>query len=166
MGGVTTIARLTPVERGGQVAWSTSRSALGDRLAFDPAPIAGRWEEGEPDDYERQAEYIERQYQALEAGKGWAAIPEMNTVEVIDAVSVVFPPQKEVIKELSANPSDEEALLFALGVEDKSFKLYYNSAQIAKDPEAKKLFLQLAGAEQVHFDVLMQRYESQFAYPR
>ena len=110
--------------------------------------------------------YIERQYQALEAGKGWSAVPEMATVEVIDAVSVVFPPQKAVIKELSENPSDEEALLFALGVEDKSFKLYYNSSQIAKDPEAKKLFLQLAGAEQVHFDVLMQRYESQFAYPR
>lgn len=110
--------------------------------------------------------YIERQYEALDEGKGWSAIPEMAAVEVIDAVSVVFPPQKEVIQALSENPSDEEALLFALGVEDKSFKLYYNSAQIAKDAEAKKLFMQLAGAEQTHFNVLMQRYESQFAYPR
>jgi len=110
--------------------------------------------------------YIERQYQALEAGKGWAMIPEMATVEVIDAVSVVFPPEKEVLAELSANPTEEDALLFALGIEDQSFKLYYNSSQIAKDPEAQKLFKQLAGAEQVHFNVLMQRYESRYGYPR
>lgn len=110
--------------------------------------------------------YIERQYQALEAGKGWAMIPEMAAVEVLDAVSVLFPPDKSVVTELSASPSDEDALLFALGIEDKSFKLYHNSAQIAKDSEARKLFMQLAGAEQTHFNVLMQRYESRFAYPR
>lgn len=110
--------------------------------------------------------YIERQYLALEAGQGWAMIPEMGVVKVIDAVSVVFPPEKQVLAELPSNPSEADALLFALGVEDKSFKLYYNSAQIAKDPEAKKLFLQLAGAEQVHFNVLMQRYDSRYGYPR
>lgn len=128
----------------------------------DTAKIFAQLAADEVDHYN----YIERQYEALEAGKGWATIPEMATVEIIDAVSVVFPPEKEVVKELSANPSDEDALLFALGIEDKSFKLYHNSAQIAKDPEAKKLFMQLAGAEQVHFNVLMQRYESSFAYPR
>lgn len=110
--------------------------------------------------------YIERQYLALEAGKGWAMIPEMAVVEVIDAVSVVFPPEKQVLAELPPNPSEEDALLFALGVEDKSFKLYHNSVQIAKDPEAKTLFMQLAGAEQTHFNILMQRYESRFGYPR
>jgi len=110
--------------------------------------------------------YIERQYQALEAGKGWSEIPERASVGVIDAVSVVFPPEKQVLAELPPNPSEEDALLFALGVEDKSFKLYHNSAQIAKDPEAKKLFMQLAGAEQTHFNVLMQRYESRYGYPR
>jgi rubrerythrin len=110
--------------------------------------------------------YIERQYEALEAGKGWSMIPEMAVVKVVDAVSVVFPPEKQVLAELPPNPSEEDALLFALGVEDKSFKLYHNSAQIAKDPEAKKLFMQLAGAEQTHFNVLMQRYESRFGYPR
>ncbi|MBN2389965.1 MAG: ferritin family protein [Anaerolineae bacterium] len=110
--------------------------------------------------------YIERQYEALEAGKGWSMIPEMAAVAVIDAVSVVFPPEKQVLAELPPNPSEEDALLFALGVEDKSFKLYHNSAQIAKDPDAKKLFMQLAGAEQTHFNILMQRYESRFGYPR
>jgi len=110
--------------------------------------------------------YIERQYEALEAGKGWAAIPEMATVKVIEATSVVFPPEKQVLTELPPHPTEADALLFALGIEDKSFKLYYNSAQIATDPEAQQLFRQLASAEQTHFNVLMGRYESRYGYPR
>ena len=109
--------------------------------------------------------YIKRQYEALGEGKGWSSIPEMQLVEAVDAVSVVFPPEKEALKELPSNPSEEDALLFALAVEDTSFKLYYNSAGIAKDPDAKKLFMQLAGAEQTHFEVLMQRWEALFGYP-
>ncbi|MDF1515992.1 MAG: ferritin family protein [Anaerolineae bacterium] len=110
--------------------------------------------------------YIKRQYDALQQGKGWKPIAEMQLVDDVDAVSVVFPPTKQALAELPANPSEEDALLFALAVEDKSFKLYYNSAGLATDPEAKKLFMQLAGAEQTHFNILMQRYESQFGYPR
>ncbi len=108
--------------------------------------------------------FIKRQLQALEAEKGWASIPEMELVESVDAVSVIFPPDLKVVTELGDSPSEQEALLFALGIEDMSFKLYYNSAQKADDPEAKKMFMQLAGAEQVHFRVLMQRYESAFGY--
>ena len=147
------------LESDGQTFYETLAAQVSDH---DTAKVFAQLAADEVDHYN----YIKRQYEALQAGKGWDFIPEMMAVEEIDAVSVVFPPQKEAIKELSQNPSDEDALLFALGIEDKSFKLYYNSAKIAKDPEAKKLFMQLAGAEQVHFNVLMQRYESQFAYPR
>ena len=109
--------------------------------------------------------FIKRQYDALGEGKGWSSIPEMQLVEAVDAVSVVFPPEKQALTELPSNPTEEDAILFALAVEDKSFKLYYNSAGISKDPEAQKLFMQLAGAEQTHFDVLMQRYDALFGYP-
>jgi rubrerythrin len=109
--------------------------------------------------------YIKRQYDALGEGKGWSSIPEMQLVEAVDAVSVVFPPEKQALTELPDNPTEEDALLFALAVEDKSFKLYYNSATIAKDAEAQKLFMQLAGAEETHFDILMQRYDAMFGYP-
>jgi rubrerythrin len=109
--------------------------------------------------------YIKRQYDALGEGKGWSSIPEMKLVKAVDAVSVVFPPEKQALTELPDNPTEEDALLFALAVEDKSFKLYYNSATIAKDAEAQKLFMQLAGAEETHFDILMQRYDAMFGYP-
>ncbi|HNT77233.1 MAG TPA: ferritin family protein [Anaerolineae bacterium] len=118
------------------------------------------------DDEVSHFNYIQRQYEALRAGKGWATIPEMAAPETLDVVSVVFPPTKEALKVLPAHPNEEDALLFAMGVEDKSFQLYYNSAQIAQDPEAKKLFMQLAQAEHTHFNILMQRYESRYPYPR
>jgi rubrerythrin len=118
------------------------------------------------DDEVNHYNYIQRQYEALRTGQGWAAIPEMAQAGVLDAVSLVFPPTKEALKELPAHPNEEDALLFAMGAEDKSFQLYYNSAQIASDPEAKKLFTQLAQAEHTHFNILMQRYESRYPYPR
>jgi rubrerythrin len=110
--------------------------------------------------------YIKRQYEALQAGRGWAIIPEMELVESLDAVSLVFPSGERALASLPANPSEEDALLFGLTIEDKSFKLYYASSKQADDPEAKKLFLQLSGAERRHFEILMQRYESRFGYPR
>ena len=110
--------------------------------------------------------YITRQYEALQAGHGWAVIPEMDLVESIDAVSLVFPSGTRALNALPENASEEDALLFGLTIEDTSFKLYHTSAQQADDPEAKRLFLQLSGAERRHFDILMQRYESRFTYPR
>jgi rubrerythrin len=110
--------------------------------------------------------YIKRQYEALQAGHGWSTIPEMQLVDSIDAVSLVFPSGERATDVLPANPTEEDALLFGLTIEDKSFKLYHTSADQAQDPEARKLFLQLAGAERRHFEILMQRYESRFGYPR
>ncbi len=118
------------------------------------------------DDEAHHYKYIERQYEALREGRGWAAISEMGAPEALDAVSLIFPPDKSAYQVLPHNPTEEDILLFALGVEDKSFQLYYNSSQVAKDLEAQKLFAQLATAEHTHFNILMQRYEAQFPYPR
>jgi rubrerythrin len=110
--------------------------------------------------------YIKRQVKDLEAGEGWSAIQELDEVQSLDAVSLVFPPDKELVDDLPENPNEEDALLYGLGVEDKSFKLYHNSAELANDPEAEQLFRQLAQAEATHFRILMQRYESRFSWPR
>lgn len=110
--------------------------------------------------------YIKRQYEALQAGRGWSTIPEMQLVDSIEAVSLVFPSGERAMDVLPASPTEEDALLFGLTIEDKSVKLYHTSANQAQDPEARKLFLQLVGAERRHFEILMQRYESRFGYPR
>ncbi len=117
-------------------------------------------------DEDNHYSYIKRQYEALQAGEGWSPIPEMEKIEEFDSVSLVFPSGKKALETLPDDASEEDAMIFALSIEDKSFKIYYDSSERAKDPDAKQLFLQLASAERTHFNVLMQRYESRFGYPR
>ncbi len=135
---------------------------IADSVAPEAAEIFNRLADDEIDHYH----YIRRQYEALEAGKGWSPISEMDIVEEFDTVSVVFPSNLDKIEELPDDPSEEDALIFALGVEDKLFRLYTQSVERTEDPEAQQMFMQLASAEQTHFNTLMQRYESRFGYPR
>jgi rubrerythrin len=111
-------------------------------------------------------QYIQRQYDDLKAGKGWSAIPEMDHVDALETASLIFPEGKEAMEALPDDASEEDALIFALSVEDKSFTMYRDGSEKAEDSEAKQMFLQLASAEHTHFNVLMQRYESRFGYPR
>jgi rubrerythrin len=93
------------------------------------------------DDEDDHYNYIKRQYEALQVGKGWSPIPEMDLVTSLDAVSVVFPPDEKEPAELLANPTEQDALLFGLSIENKSFQLYRNSATQTSDPDASKLFM-------------------------
>ncbi|MGC9468521.1 MAG: ferritin family protein [Anaerolineae bacterium] len=156
---IDVLAEALKLERDGEKFYNTMVHRVEDE---DGKAMFKQLAEDEVDHYN----YISRQYEALQEGKGWSAIPEMELVESIDAVSLVFPPDEKVMEELPENPDEQDALLFGLSIEDKSFKLYHGSAERADDPEAKKLFLQLAGAEQRHFEILMQRYESRYPYPR
>ncbi len=118
------------------------------------------------EDEVKHYQYIQRQYEDLKAGKGWAAIPEMASVEALETASLIFPEGKEAMDALPDDASEEDAMIFALSVEDKSFTMYRDGAEQAEDSEAEQMFLQLASAEHTHFNVLMQRYESRFGYPR
>lgn len=110
--------------------------------------------------------YIERQYAALECGEAWCPIPELDKVAPIDVETPVFPADWRRVTELTEEGSLEDALLFALGAEDESIKLYKDGAAKAKNADAQHLFLQLVSAETTHFTTLMQRYESIYGYPR
>ena len=110
--------------------------------------------------------YLQRQYNALSEGEGWVPIPELEGVEAIDVEAPIFPSGLAALEELPEDSTDEDALLFGLGVELKSFELYSQSAEEAASDAARRLFRWLAAAERQHFDTLMQRYESRFGYPR
>lgn len=135
---------------------------IADSVNPEAAEIFNRLADDEVDHYH----YVQRQYEALEAGQGWSPISELDIVEEFDAVSTIFPSDLEKVDELPDDPSEEDALIFALGVEDETFRLYANSAEHAKEKEAQQMFMQLASAERKHFNTLMQRYESRFGYPR
>jgi rubrerythrin len=110
--------------------------------------------------------YLGRQYDALVAGETWVAVPDLMSVEPADLHSPIFPEGLRACSVLPDDPSDEDALLFALGAEMKSYELYSQTAKQVSDVEARRLFLSLASAEQQHFDLIMTRYNSLFGYPR
>jgi len=116
-------------------------------------------------DEQQHYDYIRRQLESHQAGESWIKIPELDSVEAIDAQAPVFPKGLAPVKDLPSEPSMQDALLFGLGAEVKSFELYSKSAKEADSEEAKKMFTKLAGAERGHFDILMMRYESLFDYP-
>jgi bacterioferritin (cytochrome b1) len=118
------------------------------------------------EDEEHHYAYIERQVNELKAGKGWVHIPELDQVKPVDAQAPIFPAGKQAPEVLAAKPSLEDALLFGLDTEIKSYELYKNCSLEIDNPEAKQMFEKLAAAERGHFDTLMMRYESHFGYPR
>jgi rubrerythrin len=110
--------------------------------------------------------FLQRQYASLICDDTWCAIPELDKVEPIDLKEPIFPSGKKAVENLAEGATIEDALLFALTTEDKSFRLYQKSAEEAEDPQAKQLFQKLAAAETTHFERLMHRYESFYGYPR
>jgi len=156
---IDVLAQALKLEQDGRVFYEKMAGRVDDQAGKD---MFKQLAADEVDHYN----YIMRQYDALKGGKGWTAIPEMDLVGSIDAVSLVFPPDEQIPETIGENPSEEDALLFGLNIENKSFSLYRNSAQQAAAPEAKTMFSQLANAEHRHFDILMQRYESRYRYPR
>lgn len=118
------------------------------------------------EDEEHHYTYIERQHNQLKEGKSWVPIPELNKVQAVDAGAPIFPSGKKAPEVLTAKPSLEDALLFGLDTEVKSYELYKRCSAEIDNPEAKQMFEKLAAAERDHFDTLMMRYESYFGYPR
>jgi len=118
------------------------------------------------EDEEHHYAYLERQYNQMTEGKSWVSIPELDKVQAVDAGAPIFPSGKKAPDVLSSKPSLEDALLFGLDTEVKSYELYQRCSTEIGNPEAKQMFEKLAAAERGHFDTLMMRYESHFGYPR
>jgi rubrerythrin len=103
---------------------------------------------------------IERQIDALSQGGRWV-LPEGARDVQVDLSVPLFPEGKlELEKAIQPDASDLEALLFALKIENDSFKLYTEQAKAAQDPNARQLYEYLVDAERTHFNLLMLNYES------
>jgi rubrerythrin len=76
-------------------------------------------------------------------------------------VPSIFPQGRAGLeKAIKADPTEVDAVLTGLDVENKSYDLYRGQVESVKDPVAKKLYEFLAGQERNHFDLLMANYEA------
>lgn len=111
-------------------------------------------------------QFIEKQYAAIERGEGFVHIAELDGVQPIDENAPIFEINLALMEKLPEDAGEEDALLFALGAEVKSFELYVTGAKTASVEAGKEMYRRLAAVERGHFDLLMMRYESRFGYPR
>lgn len=118
------------------------------------------------DDEKNHFNYIKRELDALKAGNPWEPIPELDSIEAADVADPVFPKGVTALDELPKDATDEDALLFGLGVEVKTYELYSSSAKESVSKEARELFKKMAVVERGHFNLLMTQYEARFGYPR
>ena len=118
------------------------------------------------DDEKLHAAQIERQIASLEKGGDWQAALELDDVKPADIDAPIFEINVDVLEKLPQESSEEDALLFALGAEVKTYELYISGAKSASSETGRDWFLKLAEVERGHFDLLMLRYESRFGYPR
>jgi len=107
-------------------------------------------------------ELIKRQYQDLVGGKSWLKI--IGSIPgLADLPDKLFPPEKQVPNQIINKSSNaEDALLFGINIEIRSYDLYRKSALESDDPVAKEFFEYLASQESYHYDVLMIRYDFQY----
>lgn len=111
--------------------------------------------------------YLQREYAEVLCNDTWCDIPHLDEVAPPDSEAPIFPKDREQMGDaLPKDPTLEDVLLFALDAEDKTVKLYQESAEKADDPQAETFFSQLAQVEMGHFSTVLQRYESYFHYPR
>ncbi len=102
---------------------------------------------------------VQAQLQALRDGKGWLSFPEVTAVEPIDWDKPLFPKEREALEAIPAESSDLDALRYGLGIESRSWELYFRAAQATSDPRGQAMYQYLAHAERQHFIILMMRFE-------
>jgi rubrerythrin len=111
--------------------------------------------------------FLQREYAEVLCNDTWCDIPDLESVESPDVEKPIFPQDREALNDtLPDDASLEEVLLFALDAEDKTVKLYKESAEQVEDPQAQEFFSRLAEVERGHFSTVLQRYESYYHYPR
>jgi rubrerythrin len=91
-------------------------------------------------DEKRHRELLEKYYSKISGGKEFPFDPgKVKTIQV----------------EIKDNTTAYEALDIGIKAEKEAYEFYNRSAESSKDPEAKKMFLMLAGEEDRHYNVLM-----------
>ncbi len=112
------------------------------------------------------AAFVKRQLDALTDGAGWQIISELENTDPVDLDAPIFKVNVKLREILPEDASEEDALLFALGAEVRTYKLYMDGARGAAPGPGRDMYLKLAKVERGHFDLLMTRYEARFGYPR
>ncbi len=103
---------------------------------------------------------VQIQIKALSEGQGWIASPEVQPTAFQPIPTLFQSPREKLRERIRPDDRDLDALIVALEIEDLSFKGYSQAHEQTSDPLGKQILGYLARAEQNHFNLVMQNYES------
>lgn len=96
-------------------------------------------------DEKRHRELLEKYYSQITSGQKFPFEPgKVKTIQV----------------EVKDDATAYEALDIGIKAEKEAYEFYNRNAKHSKEPEAKKMFLKLAGEEEKHYNVLMAEKQS------
>ena len=109
----------------------------------------------------RHRKTIQRQYKALTEQGHWSLDFDLEPASAsFDIEEPIFPDAEKAIEEkFGPRTGQQEAIWFAIEVEQKAYDLYQRGARKVSDPLAKQVFQHLAQAERMHFELLMANAE-------
>lgn len=111
-------------------------------------------------DEEAHLKVVKQHYDALSGGGHWQDVPGVQRRR-LDWDRPIFPKGREAVQQaVASTDTPQEALLFGLSMETRSFDLYHRAATGAVEAQQKEMFQFLAGEERHHWDLLMMRYEA------
>ncbi|MBI5560628.1 MAG: ferritin family protein [Deltaproteobacteria bacterium] len=101
--------------------------------------------------------------EAIKKGESWLSYKEAlgkGSTEIKKKGLPIFPGDNEMIKKLKENQTDLNAVMLALGVEEKAVDFYGGMLKAAVTPDEKVCLTELFEMEKGHLKVLRWEYES------
>jgi len=109
---------------------------------------------------ESHLKILRGEYAALSGSKaGWITREEALELAASVDPTTIFPEPQAAEALIPADASDLDVLAIAMDFENKGYTFYQSEAALADSPEAKRMWAQLAKAENNHYTFLQKSHE-------
>ncbi|MBM3135802.1 MAG: hypothetical protein FJZ89_11095 [Chloroflexi bacterium] len=110
-------------------------------------------------DEEQHLRILQKELDALQGSGKWVAASKVIGPQERRAEPLFPPDKKAAARTAQAVKSDLEALEFAMGIEERAFKLYSKAGQETDDPHARALYKYLANQENGHYQLIQRAHQ-------
>lgn len=111
------------------------------------------------DEEESHLKILRGEYASVSGKSGWISRDEALELAASVDPTMIFPEPEAAGDLIPADASDLDVLAIAMDFENKGYTFYQNEAALADSPEAKKMWAQLAKAENNHYTFLQKSHE-------
>jgi rubrerythrin len=102
---------------------------------------------------------LQKEYESLKGSGKWVAATKVIGSQERRAEPLFPQDEKAAERTAQAIKSDLEALEFAMGIEERAFKLYTKASQETDDPHARAIYKYLTNQENGHYKLIQRAHQ-------